>query len=66
MQQCHELTPQQYIAREADRQGVCVRCGIWSTGTDPGVARANCSRCGARALLGVEQALLRGAVLIRR
>jgi hypothetical protein len=62
----HELTPHQYLAREADRQGVCLRCGAWSNGTDPGVAKGSCGICGAMALHGIEQALLLGEVQIRR
>jgi hypothetical protein len=65
MQKLNELTPQQYLAREADRQGVCLRCGNWSDGTDPGTAKTKCTSCGSPALHGVEQALLLGAVRIR-
>jgi hypothetical protein len=66
MHKSHELTPSEYLAREASRQGVCLCCGHWSGGTDPGAARATCASCGTHTLHGVEQALLLGAVLIRR
>jgi hypothetical protein len=62
----HELTAQEYLAREASHQGVCLRCGAWSGGTDPGAAGARCGSCGKPTLHGVEQALLLGAVCIRR
>jgi hypothetical protein len=61
----HELTPEEYLAREAECQGFCLRCGAWSSGMDPGTAGARCGQCGSRALHGVEQALLLGAVQIR-
>jgi hypothetical protein len=60
----HEITADQYLAWEADNQGLCLHCGDWSGGTDPGVARARCDNCGAHALHGIEQALLLGAVQI--
>jgi hypothetical protein len=66
MQTFHELTPSQYLTREAARQGVCLYCGAWSNDTDPGIARASCGTCGAKGLHGIEQALLLGAVQIRR
>jgi hypothetical protein len=62
----HELTVQEYLALEADHQGVCLRYGVWSGGTDPGAAAARCGTCGTLAVHGVEQALLMGAVQIRR
>jgi hypothetical protein len=61
-----ELTPQQYLAHEEASRGVCLRCGSWSDGTDPGAANRKCGSCGSRFLFGVEQALLLGAVRIRR
>jgi hypothetical protein len=66
MQPVHELTPLQYLACEADQQGVCLYCGTWSGGTDPGVGRARCAACGSNTLHRVEQALLLGAVQTRR
>lgn len=66
MHQSHELTPLEYLAHEADQRGVCLCCGDWSGGTDPGTARARCGSCGSHSLHGVEQALLLGAVQIRR
>jgi hypothetical protein len=62
----HELTPSEYLSREQEQQGLCFSCGTWSGGTDPGAARARCGACGTPTLHGVEQALLLGAVLIRR
>jgi hypothetical protein len=66
MHKAHELSAQEYLAREADHQGVCLGCGSWSGGTDPGAARAKCTSCGTDTLHGIEQALLLGAVCIRR
>jgi hypothetical protein len=66
MQRPFELTPCQYLTREANEQGLCLRCGTWSGSTNPGVARARCASCGTHAVHGVEQALLLGAIQIRR
>ena len=66
MHQPHVLTTDQYLKREATHLGLCLRCGSWSGGTDPGTARAKCCSCGNHTLHGVEQALLLGAVHIRR
>jgi hypothetical protein len=61
-----EVTPEQYLAHEATNQGLCLRCGSWSGGTDPGAANRKCGSCGSHALHGIEQALLLGAVHVRR
>lgn len=66
MQATCELTPNQYLTQEENHQGICLRCGSWVANTDPGAARVRCSRCGCNTLHGVEQALLLGAVQIRR
>jgi hypothetical protein len=65
MQTPQELTLTQYLARESGQQGLCLRCGNWCDGTNPGTARASCDACGKPTLHGVEQALLLGAVHIR-
>jgi hypothetical protein len=66
MQPSHELTLQQCVTMEANHKGVCLACGIVSQETHPGVARAHCGHCGSDDLHGIEQALLLGAVKIRR
>ncbi len=66
MHQPYVLTPEQYLDREAAELGLCLGCSRWTSGTDPGVARAPCSACGNHTLHGVEQALLLGAVHIQR
>jgi hypothetical protein len=66
MHKLHVLTADQYLAREAANVGLCFGCGHWSADTDPGAARVKCYTCGNHTLHGVEQALLLGALDIRR
>jgi hypothetical protein len=66
LRQHHAMIEDDYLTREADCQGVCLVCGKWSAGVDPGVAAAKCPFCGNRGLHGVDQALLLGFIRIRR
>lgn len=62
----HAMTEDDYLAREAGDQGICLVCRTWAGGVDPGVAAAKCPSCGRRGVHGVDQALLMGFICIRR
>jgi hypothetical protein len=66
MAPAHLLSEDDYLAREAGRQGLCLACRGWTGGIDPGAAASECPACGERDVHGVEQALLLGLIGIRR
>lgn len=66
LQTPYELTPDQYVWREGAAQGVCLHCGRWRDDAEPGAVRLACPECGEPAVFGIEQALLRGTICIRR
>jgi len=61
-----ELTVTEYLAREANHQGVCFLCEAWTPGVDPAAARLRCPVCGQRGVHGVDQALLLGYLRLTR
>jgi hypothetical protein len=61
----HQLTVQEYLNRETQQQGVCLKCASWTGRVDPAAARLRCGVCGEPGVHGIDQALLLGFIQIQ-
>lgn len=57
-----EMTEAHYHEMNEGCEGVCLKCGNEQFGCEPDARRYECEACGEKAVYGVEEALMMGAV----
>jgi hypothetical protein len=56
---------EEYEAASEDAEGFCVNCSaITNSGIEPDARHVECECCGARAVYGMEEALLGGLITV--
>jgi hypothetical protein len=59
-----DMSDDEYINHRMDDAGLCVECGAIVDGVEPDARGYECPECRARAVMGIEEALLCGRVKI--
>lgn len=57
-----QVSEAEYAALAENYGGFCVECGDEAYGVEPDARRYQCESCGARAVYGVEELLIRGVI----
>lgn len=59
------VTEADFSAHCSDYDGLCLACGEWTSGgVEPDAEEYECEVCGSHAVIGAEDALIRGRVEI--
>jgi len=58
-----EMSEEEYAAGSEDGGGICLKCGEHCSGVEPDARGYPCEACGERAVHGLEEALLMGAIV---
>lgn len=59
------MSLEQFMAGAEDYEGICLKCGSTQSGVEPDAHGYECESCGARAVMGFEDAMLSGYIVIK-